>query len=591
MRCILPPLLQKTIYWLLLLLLLLGFPLIVIAAEFPVTQLAWGGMIMGVFGGLALFLLGMEQITDAMKAAAGAKLQTVLARLTSNRISGAIVGAAVTATIQSSSVTTVLVVGFVSAGLMSLSQSIGVIMGANIGTTVTAQIIAFKVTKYALAFVAVGFAMIFLGRQEKQKHYGGLLLGLGLVFFGMSIMSDAMLPLRDYPPFLDLMISVGNPVFAIGIGAVFTALVQSSSATTGIVIILASQGFVSLPAGISLALGANIGTCVTAMLASMGKSRAAVRAAAVHVFFNVAGVLLWVGFIDHLADLAIAFSPAYPELFGMARLAAETPRQIANANTLFNVVNTTIFIGFAPVFGKLVTRLLPEQPRQKNQPIIVPKYLDDHLLDTPSAALNMVRMEIGQLGNQVLLMMAMAKTALEKQSTESFRGIEKADDAAEILHRAIIEYLSRIGKRKLTEEQFQEYFNLTQSVDTLEAIGDILETDLSGSVAKMVQRNLRLSLTMQTILGKLHQHIYLALEAAVRAAVEGDQLAAQDVLALRKTVNETVGVAFRRQAESLAQNDLGRMETLQLEFEITDKLKQIYSLSKRIARLFVPREV
>ncbi|MDX2481427.1 MAG: Na/Pi cotransporter family protein [Desulfuromusa sp.] len=571
--------------------LLLGFPFVVVAADFPQMEIVWGSIIMGVFGGLALFLLGMEQMTDALKAAAGTNLKMVLERLTANRFSGAIVGALVTAVIQSSSVTTVLVVGFVSAGLMTLSQSIGVIMGANIGTTITAQIVAFKITSFALAFIAVGFATLFLGRQEKVRQYGKIVLGLGMVFFGMSIMSDAMSPLQSYPPFFELMVRMENPMIGIFVGGLFTALVQSSSATTGIVIVLASQGFVTLPAGIALALGANVGTCVTAMLASIGKPRAAVRAAVVHVIFNLVGVLVWVGFIDQLASLAVACSPAYSEISGMARLAAEAPRQIANANTLFNIANTLIFIGFTPFFGKLVTRLLPEKPRRLDQPIITPKYLDDHLLDTPSAALNVVRMEIGHLGSQVLLMMSMARSAVERQSAEAFREIEKADDAADILHEAVIEYLNRIGKRQLTEEQSQEYYGLTQSADTLESIGDILETDLSGLGVKMIQNKLQPSQTMKAILETLHGHVYLALESAVKAVVDKDQLAAQDVLALRKSVNEAVETAFRREVKSLAQSDLKRLETLHIEFEMTDKLKQIYSLSKRIARLFVPREV
>ncbi len=582
---------QNFLARLFLLSLFLACPSNSLAAEQQSLPLSWASMTMGVFGGLALFLFGMERMTDALKAAAGSNLQIVLARLTTNRFSGALVGALVTAVIQSSSVTTVLVVGFVSAGLMTLSQSIGVIMGANIGSTITAQIIAFKITRFALFFIAAGFAMMFLGRQEKLKHYGGFILGLGLVFFGMSIMSDAMTPLHKYPPFLDLMVSMEFPMLAILVGGLFTALVQSSAATTGIVIVLAGQGFLTLHAGIALALGANIGTCVTAMLASMGKPRTALRAAAVHVFFNIAGVLLWVGFIDQLGKLTILCSPAYPEITGVARLAAETPRQIANANTLFNVANTLIFIPFAPLFGRLVTWCLPDKPRRADQPIIVPKYLDDRLLDTPSAALNVTRMEIGHLGNQVLLMMAMARSALEKKSEASFRDIEKADDAADILHGAIIEYLNRIGKRQLTEDQTQEYYRLTQAVDTLESIGDILETDLSGLGVKMYQRHVRPSQTMGILITTLHGHVYLALESAVRAVTDNDQLAAQDVLALRKTVNDAVETAFRHQAVSLAQSDLARLETLQIEFELTDKLKQIYSLGKRIARLFVPREV
>ncbi|MBW2503912.1 MAG: Na/Pi cotransporter family protein, partial [Deltaproteobacteria bacterium] len=303
-------------------------------------------MMISLFGGLALFLFGMNRMGEALKAVAGGRLKQILARLTSNRFAGALSGATVTAVIQSSSVTTVLVVGFVSAGLMTLSQAIGVIMGANIGTTITAQIIAFKVTKLALLFIAVGFAIDFISRNENFKQYGRVIFGLGLIFLGMNVMGEAMLPLHNFSSFNDLMQGIERPGVGILYGAVFTALIQSSSATTGIVVVMASQGFITLQAGIALALGANIGTCLKAILAAVGKTRPAQRSAAIHVLFDPLGVLLWLGFIDELAQLAQMVSPSYEKLTGLARLAAETPRQIANANTIFNLFNTLLFIGF-----------------------------------------------------------------------------------------------------------------------------------------------------------------------------------------------------------------------------------------------------
>jgi len=530
-------------------------------------------------------------MADGLKAATGVKMQSILGRLTSNRLSGVTVGALLTAVIQSSSVTTVLVVGFVSAGLMSLGQSIGVIMGANIGTTITGQIVAFKVTKLALAFVAVGFSMVFAARQERLKHYGGILLGLGLIFFGMNVMSESMHPLRSYAPFLDLMQQMEHPLLGILVGACFTALIQSSSASIGIVIVMASQGFVSLPAGISLALGADVGTCVTALLASLGKPRIAVRAAVFHVIFNVVGVAIWVGFVDQLGQLAVWLSPHRYDLSGIARLAAETPRQIANANTLFKVTNTLLFIGFIPQLAKLVSWLVAEREPAQGQPIVVPKYLEKQLLDTPSAALRLVRMELGHLGQRILLMMAMSRQALECRDVELFREMEKADDAADILHAEIVSYLNRVGKRELTDTEANEFFQLSQAADTLEGIGDVLETDLCELGLKMVERNLHPSETTLMILQSLHEKVYLALEASIRAIVDADQRAAQEVISLRSTVNQMVEAAFLRKSESLATSGVERLEILQIEFEVTDKLKRIYSLSKRIARLYVPKEV
>ena len=236
-------------------------------------ELNIGALLMGLAGGLAIFLYGMEKMTASLKVLAGERMKNLLARMTSNRFKAVLTGAAVTATIQSSSVTTVLVVGFISAGLLSLSQSIGIIMGAEIGTTITAQIIAFKVTRYSLALVASGCFLAFVPKSAAVRRWGAMIMGLGLIFFGMELMKDATSPLRSYQPFIEGMQNLRNPALAVLFSATFTALVQSSSATTGVIIVLASQGFLTLEAGIALVFGANIGTCITAFLASIGKPR------------------------------------------------------------------------------------------------------------------------------------------------------------------------------------------------------------------------------------------------------------------------------------------------------------------------------
>ena len=361
---------------------------------------------MTLFGGLALFLFGMEQMSVALKAVAGDSMKRVLAKLTTSRIMGLITGAFVTAIIQSSSVTTVMLVGFVTANLMSLSQAIGVILGADIGTTITAQIVAFKVTKYALLLVGIGFLFIFVGKTDKTKHYGALIMGLGLIFFGMGVMSDGMKPLRTYQPFIDLMQNVSNPVVGILVATLFTGLVQSSSATMGVVIALALQGLVSLEGGIALALGANIGTCVTAGLASIGKPREAVRVAVAHVTFKVVGVALIVAFIPYLADFVRWLSPVAAEgVTGVDKLAAETPRQIANAHTVFNVGIAVLFLPLAGLFARFCEFVVPDKPMEEVG-IAQTKYLDDALLTTPALALDHTRMEIGHMGESVKAMIS-----------------------------------------------------------------------------------------------------------------------------------------------------------------------------------------
>ena len=265
------------------------------------VSLDWFTMIMWLAGGLALFLFGMEQLIKGLLVVAGDQMKNLLAKLTTNRVMGAITGAGVTAVIQSSSITSVLTVGFVSAGLMTVGQATGILMGANLGTTITAQVIAFKVTNFALLMIAIGFGIQFFAKLNKKIAVGRLIMGLGFIFFGMNVMSEGMSPLSDYQPFLNFMIEMENPLYGILVALVFTALVQSSSATIGIVIVLASNGFLTLPAGIALAMGAHIGTTVTAMIATIGKSREAKRTGYMLVLINILGVIVFIPFIPELA--------------------------------------------------------------------------------------------------------------------------------------------------------------------------------------------------------------------------------------------------------------------------------------------------
>ncbi|MGB5426787.1 MAG: Na/Pi cotransporter family protein [Gammaproteobacteria bacterium] len=554
------------------------------------SDINWWNMAMSLFGGLALFLFGMEQMADALKAVAGERMKVILAKLTTNRFMGAATGAFVTAIIQSSSVTTVLVVGFITAGLMSMAQSIGVIMGANIGTTITAQIVAFKVTKAALLMVAVGFSMLFFSKQEKIKQYGGMLMGLGLVFFGMSVMSDAMSPLRSYQPFLDLMASMENPLIGILVAAAFTGLVQSSSATTGIVIVMASQGFITLQAGIALAFGANIGTCVTAVLAAIGKPREAVRAAMVHVLFNVFGVLLWIAFIPRLAEFVAWLSPAYPELSGTERLASEAPRQIANAHTIFNIANTIIFIGFTTQFARLVERLVPDKPVEEKI-IAQPKYLDEELLETPSLALDRARLEIGHMGDRVKEMLKDIMAAIVNGDRAMLKKIAMIDDEVDILHGHIVTYLGRISQKALTEQQTGVLVKLMGATNDLENIGDIIETDLVYLGNEGIDNQVAISKETRAMLAKLHEVVSTTAELAIDAVMENDEQAAQEVIAMKTDIGRLMDSAAMHESRRLVAEEPNRLAAYTLEIDIIEKLKRIYYFSKRMAKAVMPEEV
>jgi phosphate:Na+ symporter len=553
------------------------------------TELAMLPLVMGLLGGLALFLYGMDKMSESLKAVAGERMKSILARLTTNRVTGALTGAFVTAVIQSSSVTTVLVVGFVTAGLMSVSQSVGIIMGANIGTTITAQIIAFKVTKYALLIVAAGFAMLFLGKRERTRHHGAGIMGLGLVFFGMGVMGEAMAPLRSYQPFLDAMIRMENPAVGILVAALFTGLIQSSSATTGIVIVMASQGLITLTAGIALILGANIGTCVTALLASIGKPREAQRAGAVHVLFNVLGVAIWVPFIPQLAQLVTWVSPGSPELVGTARLAAETPRQIANAHTVFNVINTLLFLPFAGLLARLVEWLVPDRPLEEER-LVRAKYLDEELLSTPSLALDRARLEILHMGDRVREMMEAILPAMLTGTRESLHAVAEMDDAVDLLHGKIITYLGKISRRSLTEEQTREFLNLMEAANDLENIGDIIETNLVMLGGERIDERVTISKPTKQVITEFHNTVLRALEAAMQAVTQKSVEAAEVVVQMKKEINRLAESAAIHQAQRLVAGEPKRLPAYTVEMDILQNLKRIFYFTKRMSRAVIPSE-
>lgn len=538
---------------------------------------------MGLVGGLALFLFGMEQMAESLKAVAGERMRGILARLTTNRVSGAATGALVTAVIQSSSVTTVLVVGFITAGLMSMSQSVGIIMGANVGTTITAQIIAFKITKYALAMIAVGFGMLFFAKREETRHRGTGLMGLGLVFFGMGVMADAMAPLRSYEPFLDWMVRMENPILGIAVAALFTALVQSSSATTGIVIVMASQGLISLVAGIALIFGANIGTCVTALLAAIGKPREALRAATVHVLFNILGVLVWLAFIENLAQWVVALSPQADHLEGTARLAAETPRQIANAHTIFNIANTILFLPFASQLARLAERLVPDRPLVEEEKIRA-RYLDSELLTTPPLALDRARLELAHLAEHTRKMLTRVLPTVLSGSAEEIESLRQADEAVDALHGSIIHYLGQIGRAKLTEAQTREWLRLMETTNDLEHIGDIVETNLVSLAHRRLEAGVTVSEGTASMIAGYHEQVLAAFDGALASVTEGDEAAAAEVIAMKAEINRLTEVAAEHHAERLSAPEPNRIEAYSVETDVVEGLKRIYYFCKRIAR-------
>ncbi len=537
-------------------------------------------MLMSLGGGLALFLYGMDKMSSGLKSAVGAKMKSILGRFTSNRLKAAITGSVVTAVIQSSSVTTVLAVGFVSAGLMTLNQSVGVIMGANVGTTVTAQIVAFKVQEAALALIALGFIFAFTGKNDLRRQLGNVLMGLGLVFFGMSIMGDGVYPLRSYQPFIDFMTTLKHPLLGILVGAVFTALVQSSSATTGIVITLASQGLIELPAGISLIFGANVGTCVTALLATIGKTSESIRVALVHVIFNVLGVLIWVGFIPHLVELVEFLTPGSSTAKGSERLAVEVPRQIANAHTIFNISNTLLLLPFSHLLAAAVRSLVRGKPPKPKATYA--KFLDPDVINIPTVALQNVRLETSELAKRVLKTMKKITSDLETPDETSLHKIKKADNVADRLQAEILGYASQIQKGNLSSLESQEFHRTMIQIDALERIGDVISNDMVKISRKKIQKNLKSSkkltgmlLELQTLLVDLLQNAYLVIrnpESEFR----------DSILAAESEVERRIGDFFNHQERRFEETEGDRVPLFRVEMDLVEKQRRIYGLIKRI---------
>ncbi len=537
----------------------------------------------GLFGGLALFLFGMDLLTRALKRAAGDHMKELLGKVTRNRLVGVGMGALVTGVVNSSSVTTVILVGFISAGLMSMAQSVSVIMGANIGSTVTAQILAFNVTRFALPMITVGFVLSVLSRRDNWQEYGRILLGMGLVFFGMGVMSTAMAPLRAYDPFIDFIATLSHPLSAVLVGAVFTAIIQSSAATTGIVIVLAGQGLLDLETAIAVALGANIGTCATAGLAVIGKPREAVRAAVVHVLFNVAGVVIWVGLIPYLAYIVQVISPDAEAVAGASRAAAAVPRQVANAHTIFNVANTLIFIGFTPQIARLVEWLVPDRPLAAEEPL-KPRFLDDNLLSTPAIALENVRHEIGRMGDYVHGMLESALLPVLGNNRRQLDELEAMDKPVDRLHREIISYLGRISLSSLSPEQARVLMQLVEIANDLEHVADRIASDMVTSARKRIDEHAVIRAESSGQVRTFHQEVSKALAGAMEAVMQHDTELAAQVRAMKREAVQIVREIERQSFRQLPGQKGSGVIAYVREVELLEILDGIFKIARRIAR-------
>jgi phosphate:Na+ symporter len=534
-------------------------------------------------GGLALFLFGLELMTGGLKAIAGSRLQAVLGKLTANRFRGVLAGAAVTALLNSSTITTVLMVGFVSAGLMTLTQSVPMIMGANIGSTVTAQIIAFNVSALTPFMLAIGFLSHAFAGREFFRQLGAVILGLGLLFLGIQFMGEATHPLRTFQPFIDAMQDMENPLLGIVVGAVFTAVVQSSAATLAIVIALASQGLMPLEAGIALILGANVGTCGTALLASIGKSAEAAQVGVVHLLFNVLGVLFFVFFIPQLAELVRHISPTAPELEGTARLAAETPRQVANTHTIFSVGSTLILIWFTKPISRLAQFIVPAR-HQDTRRAGDPLYLDESSLTAPSLGLQRVCLELARLGQQVLKIVRRGSIVVVNGRIEDISDLLDQGKESERLTSAILHYIGRLSQVEHSEKESRQMMDLVQIATSLEGIDDVVTTNLVSVSQQRLAEGIDLSRLQDENTTRFADAVIGNLEQAIETIGQPSADKASEVVAAKTEIEMLAAAARQSVLDKLRLGGQADVLNFRLATDLIEQFKQVARFSRAIAK-------
>jgi phosphate:Na+ symporter len=471
-------------------------------------------MLFTVAGGLGLFLYGMQLMGDGLQKVAGDRLRRLIEMFTTVPIVGVFVGAVVTVLVQSSSATTVMIVGFVNAGLMNLGQAVSVILGANIGTTITAQMVSLKLTDLALPSIAVGFLLTMVAKSRFQRQLGQVIVGFGILFLGMTVMSDGLRPLRTNPLFTHYMILFGaQPLLGILAGAVFTAAIQSSSAFTGLIISLALQDLIGLSAAVTLILGSNIGTCITAMLASIGANITARRAALAHVLFNVGGVALFLPFVGPYTNL-------------IAASADTVAHQAANAHTIFNVVNTLLVLPVIKHFTRLVMFLMPG-----TEGIVEfgPKYLDTHLIGTPSVALGQVTRELLRMGDTALAMLDDVFTSFRTGSPDELKYAAQKEEAINSLETEVVSYLVKVAQKSLSLEQSNRHSALLNITNDIERIGDHAE-NIIELVEYKAEHRLSFSEEAQQEIEDMYNRVRYLVSMSLQALRDDDVELAKEML-------------------------------------------------------------
>ena len=503
-----------------------------------------GAMLIGLVGGLALFLYGMDHLASALKTLAGARLRRILSNMTRNRIWAALSGAVITGLVQSSSVTTVLVVGFVSAGLMPFAQAIAVIMGANMGSTLTAQIIAFRIEAIAPLFIAIGLAMTMLADRKRFTLIGKAVLGLGLLFFGMGMMSQAMEPLRSFQPFLSLMGEMSNPFMAILVAAAFTALVQSSAATMG----------------------------------AIGKNRDGVRTAVGHILFNVIGVVIWLPFIDLLAGVVRGVT------MGGDIGNADIAREIANAHSIFNIANVILMIGFVPLMARMIEKLVPLEKDIEPRLSPEPKYVILNMDDAPAAAMTLLRNEVMHMGDIVIDVVRRGQENLRLPTRARLVTIAELDDGVDSLQDAIAMFAGKMRRTELLPNDINRLQNELAVSNHLEAIGDLVSEEMVRLVGEWFDLRHMPSEESLHKMAELYEIAEESLKQAMTAFSSEDAQAAQRVLDRKAEFAAKMDATLRKVSDEIGPRDID-IRRYRIEVAMVERINRLYERSRRISHV------
>jgi phosphate:Na+ symporter len=513
-------------------------------------------------GGLGLFLFGMKIMSEGLQKVAGKKMRQILALVSNNRFVGCGVGAIVTSVIQSSSATTVMLVSFVDAGLMTLTQAIGVILGANVGTTVTAQLIAFNITQYALPAIAAGVLLKFFLGRRKWIYVGDVLLGFGLVFFGLATMKAGFAPLKDSPAFISFFTrfsadSQGGIFLCVLAGTVLTMILQSSSATVGITMAFAMEGLLGFEASVALILGENIGTTITAQLASIGTNVNARRTANAHTLFNVIGVLLIIFFFPLFLQLVEWLTSSFlgvgpPDLV----VGGEKPniaRYIANSHTMFNLVSAIFFLLLLPYLVKAAIWLTPgKKEEEKLDEIRHIKYLDTKFVDMPSAAIGQARAEIVRMGGAVQVMYDDVIKSFKERKLQELSKWRKREDDLDNLLREITQFLVHVVQERISPEESKEITSLMRMANNLERIGDAIE-NIAQLSEELIEEDLYFSE------GAVHDHELISTEVRkfLGVVIEGIRNEDRQIMLLAQKLEDNID----RMREEMRSNHIIRLQS------------------------------